>query len=539
MGLLFESLATDILVAVVSLCIFISWYLNNNYDYWKKRNVPFCKPKPFVGNFYDRIFFRKSLSEVWQDIYNELEGEKIGGAWLVREPMLFIRDPEIIKRILVKDFAHFQDRGLVVDEKTNPLSAHLFNLGGGRWRALRTKLTPTFTSGKMKMMFALMSECAHEFCQFVSEEARATGEVEFKEVLAKFTTDIIGSCAFGLQFNSMKNPDSEFRAMGRKVFAPSASRTLVGLFFQFAPSLAKVFRLRFPTPEVSDFFLKAVHDTVEYREKNNIKRNDFLQLLIDLKNKGKIEDDHHHHHDAKDADNGVAHENGGDVQEFELTTNLLAAQAFVFFLAGFETSSTTMSFALHELTANPHVQERLRAEIDAVLKETGGQITYEALKKMDYLEMVINESLRKYPPVPVLMRKCNKAYREPETGVLIEEGMRVQIPVYALHRDPKYYPDPERFDPERFSEAEKAKRHHYVFLPFGEGPRVCIGLRFGMLQAKLGLATLLSRYELAPSPRTPHPLTLDPRGFVIACKGGVWVRLTPRKHPAAVATTEL
>jgi cytochrome P450 len=85
------------------------------------------------------------------------------------------------------------------------------------------------------------------------------------------------------------------------------------------------------------------------------------------------------------------------------------------------------------------------------------------------------ETLRKYPPVPLLTRECTKKYTIPGTNVTVEEGMSVVIPVVGIHKDPKYYPDPERFDPSRFSDEVKRKRHHFAYLPFGEGPRICIG----------------------------------------------------------------
>jgi len=94
-----------------------------------------------------------------------------------------------------------------------------------------------------------------------------------------------------------------------------------------------------------------------------------------------------------------------------------------------------------------------------------------------------SETLRKYPPIPMLIRKCSKPYKIPGTDTVLEKGTSVTIPVAALHHDPKYYPEPERFDPERFSEEEKQKRHHYVYLPFGEGPRICIG-KFPTQQSK-------------------------------------------------------
>jgi cytochrome P450 family 6 len=90
-------------------------------------------------------------------------------------------------------------------------------------------------------------------------------------------------------------------------------------------------------------------------------------------------------------------------------------------------------------------------------------------------QSIVSETLRKYPPIPALMRECSKPYKIPETDFVLDTGVRVIIPVIGLHHDPKYYPEPDRFDPERFSEEEKQNRHHYVYLPFGEGPRICIG----------------------------------------------------------------
>jgi cytochrome P450 family 6 len=87
----------------------------------------------------------------------------------------------------------------------------------------------------------------------------------------------------------------------------------------------------------------------------------------------------------------------------------------------------------------------------------------------------VAETLRKYPPVPILSRECSKPYEIPGIDAVLETGTKVIIPLIAIHHDPKYYPEPDRFDPERFSEEEKRKRHHYVYLPFGEGPRICIG----------------------------------------------------------------
>ncbi|CAG2064945.1 unnamed protein product, partial [Timema podura] len=149
-----------------------------------------------------------------------------------------------------------------------------------------------------------------------------------------------------------------------------------------------------------------------------------------------------------------------------------------------------MSFCMYELALNQDIQDRLRVEVDDALQAHGDVMTYEAVQDMHYLDRIISETLRKYPPAPNLYRKCTVPYPIPGTSITLEQGTRVLIPAYAIHHDPEFYPEPEKFDPERFTEENKASRPSCTYLPFGEGPRICIGVRFGLLQVKVGLATL-------------------------------------------------
>ncbi|KAH0813543.1 hypothetical protein GEV33_009247 [Tenebrio molitor] len=198
-------------------------------------------------------------------------------------------------------------------------------------------------------------------------------------------------------------------------------------------------------------------------------------------------------------------------EDTALTMNELAAQAFVFFLAGFETSSNTMTFCLFELVSNPDIQEKLPQEVKDILDKYDNKLTYGGVIEMHYMEKVINETLRKYPPVPFLNRVCTKDYHVPGTDFIIEKGTKVMIQVLGIQRDPEHYPDPEKFDPERFSEENKKTRHPYTFLPFGEGPRICIGLRFGMMQTKVALTILLKNYKFSLGSKTALPLKFDPK----------------------------
>ncbi|XP_063929823.1 probable cytochrome P450 6a23 [Zophobas morio] len=482
-------------------------YFKWTYQYWSRKNIPQLPPEIPFGNMPNPFNNKQHICLNSKRCYDEMKakGWKHGGIYTVLTPIYFVIDLDYIKNIMVKDFHHFVDRGAYCNEEADPLSAHLFSLAGQRWKNLRAKLTPTFTSGKMKMMFQTLVDCVPNLLTKLESDRVKKVPIDIKEILACFTTDIIGSCAFGLEFNSFKEEDSTFRYYGRKLFQGSKLRMLRLFLITSFPNLAKKLGVVVFPPDISNFFMKVVKETVDYREKNNQTRKDFMQLLIDLKN-NKLSSESGYKHDGN-----------------SLTVEEIAAQSFVFFIAGFETSSTTMNFALYELARHQDIQDKLRDEINAVLAKNNGEITYGAIQEMKYMDQVIDETLRKYPPVSRLARICVKDYKIPDQNVVIEKGTAVEIPVYAIHYDKEYYPDPEKFDPERFNEENKSKRHHFTHLPFGEGPRICIGMRFGLMQSKVGLTALLKNYKFTVNKKTMEPLKINPTGGILSAEGDVWL----------------
>lgn len=141
--------------------------------------------------------------------------------------------------------------------------------------------------------------------------------------------------------------------------------------------------------------------------------------------------------------------------------------------------------------------------------------------------MVISETMRKYPTLSGLMRYCTKSITTSD-GYKIEPGDTVLIPVWSLHHDPEYFPDPEKFDPERFSEQNKELIKPYTYLPFGEGPRMCIGMRFGQLQTKVGLITILRKCRVEPCAATKIPLVLGPSPMLTVPKDPIVLKLVPQ-----------
>jgi len=286
---------THLLLLLISIvCCLVGvfyFYLTQVYIYWKKRGIPFLEPSFPAGNAWEMLLAKRTIAEVYNDFYQNLSEHKFAGLYQIHRPVLFLMDPDLIKNILVKDFEHFQDHGFPFDEDVDPLGANLFMLNGDKWKNLRSKLSPTFTSGRMKMMFQTLFECGQELQKYFEEPANVEVILDVKEVLARFTTDVIASCAFGIQCNCLRNPDAEFRRWGRKVFEPSLNQNIRDILYFMMPHLAIALRIPNVPPNISKFFMKVVEETVGYRERNNVTRNDFMQLLIQLKNQGYLETD--------------------------------------------------------------------------------------------------------------------------------------------------------------------------------------------------------------------------------------------------------
>ncbi|KAK5644105.1 hypothetical protein RI129_007950 [Pyrocoelia pectoralis] len=328
----------------------------------------------------------------------------------------------------------------------------------------------------------------------------ASGGLWVSHTLECYTMDVIGSCAFGIDCNSFTDPFSDFCKYSKKIFQLSRIKRLRALIINIFPYLGKALRVKLMPRDVTKFFLNIVTHSVKHRRENGIVRNDFLQVLMELVDNNK------------------------DIDSISFSE--MVAQVYVFFIAGFETSSATMSFCLMELCLNPEVQEKLREEVNLILNKHNGTITYESLKEMTYMDAVINETLRKYPPVPVLNRRCIQDYHLHNSDIIIRKGIKITIPLIALHNDPEYFPNPEKFDPNRFTVENKHLIIPFTYMPFGDGPRACIGIRFGIMQTKIGLVTMLRDYKFSLSEKMKIPIKFKLHSFMTAVEGGVWLNAT-------------
>ena len=176
MALFCDLFVLDALFVIFVLFSTLYVYCTRNFNFWMKNGIPFVKPHPFVGSLKDVVLQKVGIGRYITELYNEHKNKPYLGLFAFDRPVLVVFDLEIIKNILVKDSQVFINRNLTVDEGKDPLSyKNIFSLKGQKWRHMRTNLTPTFTSGKMKKMFYLIDKCAKELEEYLDEQA-AEGE---------------------------------------------------------------------------------------------------------------------------------------------------------------------------------------------------------------------------------------------------------------------------------------------------------------------------------------------------------------------------
>ncbi|RFP87424.1 cytochrome P450 [Rhodobacteraceae bacterium 63075] len=404
----------------------------------------------------------------------------VSGRTGVRWHMLM--DPDAIRRVLLEELDNYP-KSLVTKNLLRPaIGESLFIAEGAHWRWQRRAAAPVFSHRNVENLAPIMSaaaeaslariEAAGKRATDVYEEmVRATFEITTKVTLSgsdSFSPDEVHRAIDG--YIAAAGKLSLFDVLGLPDWVPRPSRAMAG------PSLRQM-------KGIADDAVNA------RRAEGHEGVSDLLDLLLE----------------------GEDPETGRKMTTAELRDNLLT-----FIVAGHETTALTLSWALYLCAFDQDVQDRARAEAQAALK--GRTATAEDLENLPFIRMIIDEALRLYPPASVISRTAQAD--DTLAGREVRKGDTVMIPIYALHRNALLWDAPDAFRPDRF--AQKPDR--YAYLPFGDGPRICIGASFALQEAVIILATLLSkrRFSLVEG-RAPEPvmiLTLRP-------EGGVWLTSEP------------
>ena len=486
------------------ILIIITFYLYSLWQHslWRRLGIPGPKPVPFLGIMLQ--FIKKGL--VKTDIELVAKYGEVVGIYNCHLPTLLVSDPDMLKEIFIKNFSNFTNRPIPfkMNEKNESGVSVAFD---NHWKFLRSTLSPTFTSGKMKLMVPKIQRCCTDLVENMSLQSENRAPVDMKELCGAYTMDVISSTAFGIEVDSQKDPNNTFVKYAKesslgKLFMP---QFLILFMFPFLKNLVTV---SFGKKEVGEFFKSVVDSAIELRKQANEGYNDFLQLMMDAR-----------HGTGEDSDYFTK----GDLQEFKnrgLNSREITENAITFFIAGYDTTANTLAFACYCLATNQDVQEKLVEEIDTVLQ--GKKYQLDDTSKLVYLDRFLNEVLRLYGAAS----RFNRVAREDIiiNGIFIPKGTDVTVPVCGLHRNPKYWPDPEKFDPDRFTDENKKKRPEYSFVPFGIGPRHCIGMRLALLEAKMALVSMIQNFTFAPCEKTEIPVEFENAGIVRA-KNGIHLKL--------------
>ncbi|XP_063703756.1 probable cytochrome P450 9f2 [Culicoides brevitarsis] len=463
---------------------------------------------------------------------HEFRSHRFFGIYNLSGPIFVIQDPELIKQICVKDFDNFTNHPNVISTVYDELLPNSLSiLRDQKWRDMRSTLSPAFTGSKMRMMFDLIRECADDFVTYCKENLDENDliEINVKDIFSKVTTNIISSTAFGLKVDSVRDTENPvyyhaLRSFDLRSQAAILRTTVIAGF----PRIAKWLKMSFVPKDSQEFFKKVVKDTIEHRRKTKETRPDVIQLLMQAQD-GTLT----HDIDSKEDSEGFAVIEESDVGKTKITKTWndveIAAQCFLFFIAGFDTTSTFLTFASYELAVNEDVQEKIFNEIrEAKEKLMGRPINYETLQKMEYLDAFVSEVLRVHPPGFITDRVCNSDTEiEDHEGrkFIIPKGKMIWVNIYGMHHSHKYFPNPEQFKPERFLGGNKEKIIPNSYIPFGIGPRACIGSRFALMESKIILYSILSEFKFAVCDKSLVPMrygigmTIGPRvDLIVALK---------------------
>ncbi|XP_051168310.1 cytochrome P450 6k1-like isoform X1 [Leptopilina boulardi] len=478
------------LVLISGIAILFRYYARYKLNYWKRRGVESLPTDLIFGNFKNAALFKTAPGWHLGELHNAaITNSPMLGFYIFHKPCILLRDLKLIKQIMVRDFENFSDRHFAGSQQKDSIGMkNLFGLKNPAWKYVRSKITPTLTKGKLKLMLPLMMEIGESMMEYLNTEttdANGIKNVDAQELNYKYTTDLIASIALGMKFNTFHNPDSEFsKSMSQFYHGIKRMIALVAVFF--TPEIVELFGTRVLFN--SNFIEKVFWKSMETREKTGIKRGDFIDSLIKLKNEPQNPD-------------------------YKFEGENLFYQSGTFF-SGFESSSTTSSFTLMELAKHSDFQQKAREDINASIEKHG--LTYEAFNDMKYLDQCIAEGIRLHPPVSTIDRYTRNDYQIPGTDIVLEKGTAVYISLYGLQQDPRFFENSLDFNPERFNSETNVSD---AYIPFGVGPRMCIGMKVGQLHAKVVITMILRRYEVIQLSK--DEITLDNRSTFTAAADGI------------------
>lgn len=470
-------------------------YLRTLYAY---RNIKHDPIIPFVGNMYNMPAdedLQLAYSYARTKRFNTGPGHVI---WRSIFPVFVLTKAEFVENI-VKGSKHV-NKGDSYEALKSWLGDSVLLSKDEKWSGRRKLLTPTLHFDILKDFLHVMNDKIETMIVNLREAAVMGRDIDIFETLGLCTLGIICETAMGLEIDTKSKSGSEYinavANITRLVRKRIANPLLKPDFIYYLTSAGRE----------SIKYLKIVHDFTDnvIRERNkdfdlnNLgtnKRIAFLDLLLKM----------HHQNDS-------------------ISLADIRSEVDTFMFAGHDTTTTAASWACHLIGRHPDIQKKIHDEIDSVFQQS--YLSHDDLANLKYLECVIKESMRIFPPVPFFGRILSEDTQVGDHTLL--EGTSVTMSTYSIHRDEEHYPNPEKFDPDRFLPENLSQRPAYAFIPFAAGRRNCLGQRFAMIEMKLILANIFKNYSVKSMKTTEE---LKPRvATILKAKNGIPIKLTLRDN---------
>lgn len=469
---------------------------------YEKRGVPGLKPSFPFGNVKGLMMQTEDFNTVYRKVYDETAGHKFAVFYHCQTPHVIVRDPELVKDVMVRDsLTNFMDFGFSSNEIINQIPGNdlgLANLTGQEWKDLRTAITPAFTLRNLSQINTFINKYALQVVDVLKKNQNTPYNCE--NLIGHYTVDCIGGIVYSTDYGTIASNGGVLYEKSQYLFDVKAM--ILGEFF---PQICYWLGWSFFKKENLDFFTSVSLKSMEDRKGMANMPRDILGLIL------------------------MAADSDGQSKKILSNDKTIAKTLMQFYLDGTDTTSSIIVLALYRLAQNPEAQEMLHREITDLIESAGiqanGEISREKMVECEYLEAVFNETMRT-GAFGMTARRCTKEWTIPNTNIKIDKGDTVHIPIMGLQMDPQYWEDPESFKPQRFLPANKGKITPGTFLPFGQGPRQCIGYRIANLEVKTLLFHIVNHFRVETCEKTP-PFKIDPKTFA-RIEGGCYLKFVPR-----------
>ncbi|EEC01860.1 cytochrome P450, putative [Ixodes scapularis] len=503
---------------LVLLAINLLRWRRKTFSYFKDLGIPGPKPSLIWGNlweYHQNGLFR--ALDKWCKEYGDIFGFYNGDV-----PMLVVKDLEFLKHVFIKNFSNFTDRGITMrtDEMHPFVGNAVAHAKGSHWKSIRQSISPWFTKLKLKLMMDHITQVGDVFMEVLGKKADQGQEVCMFEATQALTMDYIGRAALGIDNSFQNDQKNPFLVTAQRAFREIMTgpfHMLAHCTTSFGVLAAPIFWLNWTFGSFS--FVRVseeVAKVIELRKKNpELRRTDILQNLIDAEYEEQAT--------TRTSSDKTTNTNQKDISKTRtLSSEEVIINTTVLFTAGFETTATTLCYLMFVLGKYPDVQEKVREEVKRAVDDSG-PLDYETVtQKLKYLGQVINETMRIWPAGLTFTTRQAKEDFEYQ-GIKYKAGTCIMSPTLQIQRDERFFPDPMKFDPDRFSEENEDSFPKIAFQPFGIGPRNCLGMKLALIELAYTVARMTQhfRWELGESQKGEMPI--DQYGMVSSPASGPWV----------------